>query len=192
MIIISVLGLDQFVVGNYSRNHTSNIANIFETMEEDVNFSAPQSMIFHNGVEQTSWHTAVIIRAPRRFMPFEGKVANYILETLSNFSINIELTFNYFDEEHFYEHINDKYPRYIETDNLMGVQEDFEEEYDEEGEADPRDRADLDYNDESQLYLGDAFKGHEEELEKCNCEHEEDDCECDHDHCSCGHHHHHH
>lgn len=191
MIIISVLGLDQFVVGNYSKNHTSNIANLYETMEEDVNFSAPQSMIFHNGIEQTSWHTAVIVRAPRRFMPFEDKVADYLLDTLSTFSINIELTFSYFEEEHHYEHINDRYPRYIEHENLMEVHDDYEEEEYDGEEPDPRDRADLDYNDEHQLYLGDAFAGHEEELEQCDCEHDEDDCECNHDHCSCGHHHHH-
>lgn len=187
MIVISVIGLDQFVVGNYSKAHTSNLAEVFEVMEDDVNFEAPQTMIFHEGVEQTSWQTVVVIRAPRSAEIHEAKAAEYILRTLKDFSINIEIIFEYYEEAHRYELVNEEYPRYIASSNVMDVRDDFtldEEDDDEDGEADPRDRADLDYNDEHQIYLGDAFAGHEEELEhSCGCD-DDDDCDC-------GHHHHH-
>jgi hypothetical protein len=62
MIVISVLGLDQFVVGTYSRKNTANLANLFECEEEEIVFYSPNSMIFHKGVEQTSWQTEILVR----------------------------------------------------------------------------------------------------------------------------------
>jgi len=184
MIVISIIGLDQFVVGDYSAAHTSNIAEIFETMDDDVNFEAPQTMIFHQGSEQTSWQAFVTVGAPRSAEIFEAKAAEYILRTLKEFAINIEIVFEYYEENHHYEFVNEEYPRYMEGSHIAEITEEFgEEEYDDDEEADPRDRADLDYNDEHQIYLGDAFAGHEEELEHS--------CGCDDDDCDCGHHHHH-
>ena len=82
MLVISIIGLDQFVVGDYSRAHTSNLAEVFEVMEDDVIFEAPQTMIYHQGAEQTSWQAVVIIRAPRSAEILEAKAADYILRTL--------------------------------------------------------------------------------------------------------------
>ena len=65
---------------------------------------------------------------------------------------------------------------------------DDEEEYGEE--ANPLDRADLDIDDEEQIFLGDAFAGHEEELEALNAKEEEEHC-CHDGDCQCGHKHHH-
>lgn len=185
MIVISIIGLDQFVVGDYSRAHTSNLAEIFEVMEDDVNFEAPQTMIFHQGAEQTSWQTVVIVRAPRSAEILESKAAEYLLRTLKEVSINVEIIFEYYEESHHYEFVNEEYPRYMEGTGVAEIHEGFadDEDYEDDEEADPRDRADLDYNDEHQIYLGDAFAGHEEELEHS--------CGCDDDDCDCGHHHHH-
>ena len=44
MITISILGLDQFVVGRYSREHSADLANLFESDENLLNFYAPNAM----------------------------------------------------------------------------------------------------------------------------------------------------
>lgn len=163
MITISFLGLDQFVVGRYSKENSANIASLFETDEALLNFYAPSAMVFHHGVEQTSWNTIVIVRAPVKYKPLEAKVADYLLKTISSFSINIELEFEYFEQSSHYEHINDSYPRYIASDNIVNT-EDEPEDDDCCDEADPRDRADLDPNDPNQIYLGNAFEGFDEKL----------------------------
>ena len=53
MINIYVYGLDQFVVGDISRELTSSLAKLYEVEEDEINFVAPHDMVFHKGVEQT-------------------------------------------------------------------------------------------------------------------------------------------
>ena len=48
MITITILGLDQYIVGRLSRELTSNLAKIYEVSEDDINFIAPNNMVFHN------------------------------------------------------------------------------------------------------------------------------------------------
>jgi hypothetical protein len=166
MITISILGLDQFVVGHYSKEHSSNLANLYESDESLLNFYSPNAMIFHRGVEQTSWNTIVIVRAPLKYKPFEKKVADYLLKTLSEVSINLEIEFEYFDSNARYEHVNHSYPRYIDESNIASSDIEAADPHEDgrlhEDEPDPRDRPDLDPNDPNQIFLGNAFEGFEE------------------------------
>ena len=190
MIVISVLGLDQFVVGTYSRKNTANLASLFECEEEEIVFYSPNSMIFHKGVEQTSWQTEILVRAPKKYEVLESKIADYLIKTFTDFTINLSVTFTYFEMEHHYEHVNEDYPRYIERGNISAETMPYDDEEEEYDEANPLDRADLDIDDEEQIYLGDAFAGHEEELESLDAK-EDDDCCCHDGHCHCGHKHQH-
>ncbi|HBX24911.1 MAG TPA: hypothetical protein DEF61_01295 [Firmicutes bacterium] len=177
MITISFLGLDQFVVGRYSKEHTKALASLFETSEDEINFYAPNSMVFHNGVEQTSWNLIVIVKAPTKYKPLEKVVAKYLLETLPLFSIHIELEFEYFETSSRYEKINPDYPRYIDQGHIKEVDVTFDNDdgcLDEcchgRDDANPNDRADLDYNDPNQIYLGNAFEDFDKKLEKAKKE----------------------
>lgn len=165
MITISVLGLDQFVVGHYSKENTQNLADLFETDSEDINFYAPSSMIFHAGVEQTSWNTLIRVLAECKYRAVEQNVAAYLLKTFSEFSIHVQVVFEYYEEENFYEKINEEYPRYITESNVVSTEEEEEDDDCCDDDCDPRDRPDLDINDPNQLYLGNAFEGFEEKLE---------------------------
>ncbi len=168
MITISVLGLDQFVVGHYSKEHTANLAELFETDTDDINFYAPSSMIFHNGVEQTSWNTIVRVLAECKYRVVEQNVADYLLKTFSEFSIHVQVVFEYYEEENEYERINEEYPRYITESNIVSTDEEEDQCDDDCEEANPRDRADLDINNPDELYLGNAFEGFEEKIEGKN------------------------
>lgn len=182
MITIQILGLDQFVVGHYSKDHTANLAQLYESDESLINFYAPDSMVFHNGVEQTSWNTIVIVRAPQKYKAVESHVASYLMQTLSEFSINIELEFEYFSSSSHYERINPSYPRYIKEENVketnITLSNDMPDLGEGEGETceddccchtEQQDRCccphchegdeKSDANEDAEVYLGNAFAG---------------------------------
>ena len=120
MITIQVLGLDQYVIGHYSKDSTADIANILETTEDEINFYAPcDSLLFHNGVEQTSWNTVVFVKIPKKYEIFEAKLADYLLKTLKEFSINVEINFEYIAEGKSYEYVNESYPRFLTEKNIV-------------------------------------------------------------------------
>ena len=165
MITFQILGLDQFVVGHYSKDHTANLAQLYESDESLINFYAPNSMVFHNGVEQTSWNTIVIVRAPEKFKPMESHIASYLIQTLSEFSVNLEIEFEYFSSSSRYEHVNDSYPRYIAEDNIK----------------------------ETEVTLSNEMPDLNYEEDECSChDHDHEDGHCCHDHdeghCCCHHH----
>lgn len=146
MITIIFYGLDQFVVGRLSRELTPNIAKLFEVKEEDVNFVAPNDLVFHNGVEQTSWNLIIHVHAPRQSALVQDEVAEYLLSAIGDVAIHKTVVFYYYQEANRYERINDEYPRYITEDNLVDTDVEYDEEI-EEGEED------------DQLYTGDIFEG---------------------------------
>lgn len=186
MITITVYGLDQYTVGRYSREHAKNLAQLFETNEDNISFIASDAYIFHNGVEQTSWNPIVKVNAPEKFKVFEAKIAKYLLETLKVFTINLFVEFSYFHEHHRYEHINKEYPRFLTEENVVNVE---------------------DSEDENDIFMGNVFEGMEEKLDEvydekehcdcdcgdeCCCDDEcdcDDECECGEHECHCGHHH---
>jgi len=176
MITICVLGLDQYVVGHYSKDHTANLASLYEVEKDEVSFYAPNSVLIHDGVDQVSWNCLVIVRAPNECLPLEEKVANYILETLTSFAINIDVQFSYYDLNSSYSKRSDIYPRFLEEKNIVNIEPEY-----------PLDEEEEDAK--SDVYLGDVFAGHEEELEALNSQAEEIALEeaC-HNH-NCKHHH---
>lgn len=176
MITFQILGLDQFVVGHYSKDHTANLAQLYESDESLINFYAPNSMVFHNGVEQTSWNTIVIVRAPEKYRPVESHIASYLIQTLSEFSVNLEIEFEYFSSSSRYEHVNDGYPRYISEDNVkepeITLSNDMPDLSSEEGDScchEDEEHCCCHHHDEEgekEIFLGNAFEGLEDQLEK--------------------------
>lgn len=164
MILVSIFGLDQFVVGRYSREATPSLANLFETQEDEINFSAPQHLIFHKGVEQTSWHVVVTLTLPHKFHAFQEKVAEYISKTLSLYAINIEIYFDYIEEEHAYYFPSDTYEEYLTESNISEDVDDYDGPDPDEEEEHHHEHAHHDDDEEEEIYLGDVFAGHEAEL----------------------------
>ena len=66
MITIIFYGLDQFVVGQLSKQMTPGLAKLYEVNEDQINFVAPNDMVFHKGVEQTSWNLLIHVHAPMK------------------------------------------------------------------------------------------------------------------------------
>lgn len=145
MITVTIYGLDQFVVGRLSREMTPNLAKLYELSEEEINFVAPENMVFHKGVEQTSWNIIIHVHAPKRAALVEEQVAKFILETIGDVAINKVIEFYYYSEDNRYTKLNEAYPRFIAADNLVDIEEENYEDM-EEGEG------------EDNIFTGDIFK----------------------------------
>ena len=145
MITVVIYGLDQFVVGRLSREMTPNLAKLYELSEDEILFVAPNDMVFHKGVEQTSWNIIVHVHAPKKVSVLQDQVAKLILESIGDVAINKVLEFYYYSEDNRYCKINNAYPRFITADNLVDVAEqDYEDK--EEGDGD------------DDIYTGDIFQ----------------------------------
>ncbi|MBP5574535.1 MAG: hypothetical protein J6X50_02175 [Bacilli bacterium] len=145
MITVTIYGLDQFVVGRLSREMTPNLAKLYETCEDEILFVAPENMVFHNGVEQTSWNIIIHVNTPMRTKIVEKQVATFILESIGDVAINKVVEFYYYSEDNRYSKLNESYPRFIAADNLVDVaEEDYEDM--EEGEG------------EDEIFTGDIFQ----------------------------------
>lgn len=144
MINIFVYGLDAFVVGDLSKTLTGILARTYEVSEDEINFIAPDNMVFHNGEEQTSWLTIVEIKAPEAYFDIQDEVSKVIFHYFKELTIHIEITFSYFSNNNRLIQINPDYPRYLSEANQVNVESDYDEDM-EEGEG------------EDQIYTGDIF-----------------------------------
>ena len=145
MITITIYGLDQFVVGRLSREMTPNLAKLYELSEDEILFVAPENMVFHKGVEQTSWNIIIHVHAPKKVSVLQDQVAKLILESIGDVAINKIVEFYYYAEDNRYCKFNESYPRFIDSDNLVDIAEDDYEDM-EEGEG------------EDEIFTGDIFQ----------------------------------
>lgn len=146
MITIVIYGLDQFVVGRLSREMTPNLAKLYELSEDEIIFVAPENMVFHKGVEQTSWNIIIHVHAPKKASVLQDQVAKLILESIGEVAINKIVEFYYYSEDNRYSKLNEAYPRFIASDNLVDIADDDYNEDMEEGEG------------EDEIFTGDIFK----------------------------------
>jgi len=150
MITITIYGLDQFVVGQLSRELTPLVAKLYEVTEDDVIFIAPQALVFHKGTEQTSWNILVQVNAPMKVSVLQDQMAELMLHGIGEVAINKTVEFHYYSQDDRYQLINDDYPRFLSEENLVDVEgEEYPEDI-EEGEED------------DQVFTGDIFEGIEE------------------------------
>lgn len=145
MITLTVYGLDQFVVGSLSRDMTHNLAELYEVSEDEINFIAPNAMVFHKGVDQTSWNALVRVHLPKKVMVLQEEASQLITKMIQGPTINVAVEFYYYSEDNRYEVINEDYPRFITDDNQVDI-EDYEESEYVEGDG------------EDEIFTGDIFK----------------------------------
>ena len=144
MVNVFIYGLDQFVVGELSSELTKNLAKVMEIDEDEINFIAPHDMVFHKGVEQTSWRVLVEIKLPQTFEKIQNQIRQVIVHYVSEVSVHVEVLFYYFAMSEHYQYINEEYDPYLTEDEVSRYEdEETEEVYEGEGE--------------DEVYTGDIF-----------------------------------
>jgi hypothetical protein len=187
MITVSFLGLDSYVVGRFSKDATKKLAVLLRTSVDEILFYAPDSFLYHEGVEQTSWQALIKVDMPTSKAKYAKDVAEFLLDETEDFIIHAQVEIRFFDDANVYKRINREYPLFLTGDQLENEEE--ENELDEDGNPYP------------DLYEGNVFAGHEEDLkhgatpgeccegEDCDCK---DGCNCEDEHDENCHHHHEH
>lgn len=145
MITLTVYGLDPYVVGRLSQEMTPNLAQLYEVSEDEINFIAPNNMVFHKGVDQTSWNTIIRVNLPKKLLVLQDQAAEIIMQMVQGPTINVAVEFYYYSQDNRYEKLNNEYPRFITDDNLVDV-ENYDESVYVEGEG------------EDEVYTGDIFE----------------------------------
>ena len=84
--------------------------------------------------------------APKKASVLQDQVAKLILESIGEVAINKILEFYYYSEDNRYSKLNESYPRFIASDNLVDIADDEYNEDMEEGEG------------EDEIFTGDIFK----------------------------------
>ena len=146
MITVILYGLDQFLVGDLSLSLGKDLAKLYEVSEDDINFIAPNDMIFHKGVEQTSWRVIVEVNVPKKLEVLQEQATQVIVHHVKQIAIHVELYFKYYLSDHRYLHINEDYPLYMEETPEVDIETEYPEDI-EEGEG------------EDEIYTGDIFEG---------------------------------
>ena len=146
MITVTFYGLDQFVVGNLSRELTPLVAKLYEVDEDEVIFIAPEAMVFHKGTEQTSWNILIHVHAPKKVQVLQDQMSQLMLHGIGEVAIHVSVEFYYYSQDDRYQKINPDYPRFITEENLVDVENEYSSDM-EEGEED------------DQIYTGDIFEG---------------------------------
>ena len=146
MISVFVYGLDQFLVGDLSIALGRDLAKVYEVDEDDVNFVAPNTMVFHKRAEQTSWRVIVEVNVPKKLEVLQEEAKKVIVHHIKQIAIHIEILFKYYLSDHHSLEVNDDYPLYLEEQNDIEVDTEYPDDI-EEGEG------------EDQIYTGDMFEG---------------------------------
>lgn len=144
MVTINIYGLDQFVVGELSQRISKDIAKLLEMDEDEIHFISSNNMVFHNGNEQTSWRVFVEVNAPKKVEVLQDQLCNLLAHYISEVAIHLEIIFKYYSVDHYFKHLNNDYPLFLEDKNLVNFEETYSEDL-EEGEE------------EDEIYTGDIF-----------------------------------
>ncbi len=146
MVTINIYGLDQFVVGEMSARCSKDIAKIYEMDPDEIHFIAPNSMVFHNGEEQTSWRVFIEVTAPKKVEVLQDQICALLAHYVSEAAIHLEIVFKYYSVDHYFKKLNPDYPLFLEDKNTVVFDEDYSEDM-EEGEG------------EDEIFTGDIFEG---------------------------------
>ena len=146
MISVFVYGLDQFLVGDLSVQLGKDLAKLYEVDEDDVNFVAPNTMVFHKRAEQTSWRVIVEVNVPKKLEVLQDQAIQVIIHHIKQIAIHVEILFKYYLSNHHHLEINEQYPLYLEEQADVEIETEYPDDI-EEGEG------------EDEIYTGDIFEG---------------------------------
>jgi len=123
MIKIIIYGIDQFIVERLSEDMSKDLANLCEVQEDDITFIAPSSMVFHKGMEQTSWNIYVEVVLPKKIEVLQESIGKYISGCLKDVSIHQTIVFNYYLQDHRMVFENSDYPKFITPKNVVSAED---------------------------------------------------------------------
>ena len=127
MINVILKGVDEFLGSHVESVLTPKIAAICKVRNEAVVFTCLHSIIYHGGVDQTSYHMIVTFELEEKYLPFEKELANFVLEASKSFAVHCHISFTYLNKP-YYQRIEKDYPLYVTMENEVSIEENDENE----------------------------------------------------------------
>lgn len=121
MIILNLKGADVYLAGEIERAIVPSLSKLLGVNEDEILLHAEDGFIYHGGIEQTSYNLIVKVECGEKYAKNEREIANLILKVAKNYSIHTRLYFDYFNEESVYESINNDYPLYLSSSNMVDI-----------------------------------------------------------------------
>lgn len=147
MITVYLAGVDPYMGSQFSEEHQKKLARIFKIHEEELIFQISDSHLYHKGVDQISYQAIFRVFAPSNFHEAEKEAARYLLSSLKDIVIHVQVEFHYFDSVGVYESVDDNYPRFITEANKVGINA-------------------VSGSDDDEIFQGNIFKEVEKKLKK--------------------------
>ena len=122
MINVILKGVDEFLGSHVESLLTPKIASICKVDNDDVVFTCVHSIIYHGGVDQTSYHMIITFELEDKFSSYEKELANFVLEASKNFAVHCHVSFSYLSKP-YYQRIEKDYPLYVTMENEVAIEE---------------------------------------------------------------------
>lgn len=142
MINIVLKGVDEFLGAEVEKDFAPQVSKILHVSPDDVVVTCLHSMIFHGGVDQTSFHMIVTFEMEDEYKKYEEELVEFILSASKNFSVHAHVNFFYLSDTK--SRIDNDYPLFVTEKNEVVLEsEEVEEE---------------------EIYTGDIFADFEKDL----------------------------
>jgi hypothetical protein len=142
--IIEIIGMDPYRVGEISRHVQPKFDRLPELKNIPLFFSSSETTLFHHGVDQNTWVVIIKLHLEQQFVSLAPKIETVLVQALQEDAIHVHVYVLPIDSQLITVHMNPEYPPYVQE----------QEEVD--GEPLP----------EQDIFLGNAFEKHQEELDK--------------------------
>lgn len=146
MINVVLKGVDEFLGSSVAKVISPEIANILNVSQDDVIVTCLHSIIYHNGIDQTSYNMLLTFELEEQYRSLEQKLVDYIFSVSRNFSVHCHINFSYLSRKT-YSYIDNNYPLFVTESNEVVIEEN---------------------DSEDEIYLGDMFVDFEDKIEKSN------------------------
>lgn len=123
MVNIITKGMDPFLAFEFDKKVSKKIAKLLKINDNDVNVIALESMIIHDGVDQSSMHLMVEVEFEKKYDKYEEEIFKIIKDVSKEFTIHLHVYFKYLEKEHCYENLDHQYPLYLDETNTVDVEE---------------------------------------------------------------------
>lgn len=148
MIQILLKGVDEFLGAHIEKELTPNIAKICDVKNDDIYFISLHSIIYHQGVDQTSFHMIMQIELEEKYRKNENELVEYLLNASKKFAVHCHIQINY-SNGNVYERIDKSYPLFVTSSNQVEIEDDNEDD-----------------NEEDEIYTGNIFEDFEARLKE--------------------------
>jgi hypothetical protein len=144
---IVIQGLDRYVVEKLSALLTLPLSRLTTIPTTDIFFLASETIVYHHGVDQTTWWSFITIYLTADQARFQQAMIDLFKQALRGQTIHYQFTWMYRTAEQVTSIIDQDYPPFMTESNQVKVEE-------------------TSIHPDQEIYLGNAFSGYEDNLNK--------------------------